>query len=330
MTKKYARPPEGVTSAHEHAHRSTTTAVNIRIEQTWASPKKVRGPGKATLELREVLLDIIRAFDPPMTVRQVYYQAEVRGIVGKTQADYDRIQRQLLAMRREGLLAYEAIADNTRWMRKPRTYAGLRDCLSRTHRQYRASVWAQLDHYVEIWLEKDALAGVLLEETERFDVPLMVCRGYSSESFAWEAAQHMRRMLDNGRHVFVYYLGDLDPSGWHAGLELEQKLRHFLDGEVTFRRLAVHRQHIDELDLPTRETKRTDPRLASFEAAFGRGARSCELDAMPPDILRAIVRAQIERHLPAGWLDQIDAEERAARETLNKLIAALPSTEGAA
>lgn len=290
-----------------------------------AASRKKRGLARTTIALRQAILGIVADFDPPMTVRQMFYQCSVRGAVGKTEGDYDRVQRQVLAMRREGLLDYNVIADQTRWQRKPRTYDSLAECLASAQANYRASVWGRLNHYVEVWLEKDALAGVLLEETARFDVPLMVCRGYSSESFAFEAAQSMNKRLTQGDDVFVYYLGDLDPSGWHMGVELESKLRGFACAPITFYRLGVNHRQIAELELPTRETKRTDSRVRLFEAEFGVGAPSCELDAMPPDVLRELVRDAIEAHLPDGWLDQIENEEDIARQTLARITNILPA-----
>jgi hypothetical protein len=293
-------------------------------EQIAASRRKTRGLGKKTIELRDGLMQIIHGYDWPLTVRQVYYQAEVHGIIGKTAGEYDRVQRQLLAMRRDGTLPYEAIADNTRWMRKPDTWRNLYHCMAHAQKFYRQSVWGGLNQYVEIWLEKDALAGVLMKETERFDIPLMVTRGYSSESFAYEAAEVMKERIAEGKEVFVYYLGDFDPSGWHAGEELKRKLVHFLGGRVSFSKLGLHPDQIWELDLPTRRTKRHDTRLQMFEQAFRPGVESCELDAIPPNVLRKIVRDTIEMHLPEGWMERISREEDAARETLDLIYRQLP------
>jgi len=293
-------------------------------EQIAASRRKTRGLGKRTIELRAGLMEIIHGYDWPLTVRQVYYQAEVHGIIGKTAGEYDRVQRQLLAMRRDGTLPYEAIADNTRWMRKPDTWRNLYHCMAHAQKFYRQSVWGGLNQYVEIWLEKDALAGVLMKETERFDIPLMVTRGYSSESFAYEAAEVMKERIAEGKEIFVYYLGDFDPSGWHAGEELKRKLVHFLDGQVEFEKLGLHPNQIWEWNLPTRPPKRSDARVRMFEEEFHRGARSCELDAIPPDMLRAMVRDTIEAHLPDGWMERIEREEDAARETLRHIYQSLP------
>jgi len=122
------------------------------------------------------LLDII-ADGKPMTVRQVFYQATVHGLVEKAETGYSKVQTDLTLMRRDGSLPYDWLADNTRWQRKPRTFNSVEDALRETAAFYRKSLWADADSYVEIWMEKDALAGVLYPITSMYDVPLMVARG---------------------------------------------------------------------------------------------------------------------------------------------------------
>src|SRR5262245_30978873 len=80
---------------------------------------------KAEVEARrEALLDIIEA-GRPMTVRQVFYQATVRGLVEKAESGYTKVQTDLTVMRRAGELPYDWLADNTRWQRKPRTFSSV-------------------------------------------------------------------------------------------------------------------------------------------------------------------------------------------------------------
>src|SRR5207244_1489510 len=118
----------------------------------------------------------------PMTVRQVFYQATVRGIVEKSEAGYTKVQTDLVLMRRAGLMPYGWLADNTRWQRKPDTFNSPEEALAETARFYRKALWADAGAYVEVWLEKDALSGVVYPVTELYDVPLMVARGYASLS----------------------------------------------------------------------------------------------------------------------------------------------------
>ena len=122
------------------------------------------------------MLDLI-ADGKPMTVRQVFYQATVHGLVEKAETGYSKVQTDLTLMRRDGSLPYDWLADNTRWQRKPRTFNSVEDALRETAAFYRKSLWADADSYVEIWMEKDALAGVLYPITSMYDVPLMVARG---------------------------------------------------------------------------------------------------------------------------------------------------------
>ena len=155
----------------------------------------------------------------PMTVRQVFYQATVRGVVAKTEDGYGKVQRMLADMRRDGELPYDWIADNTRWMRKPRTFGGPEEALRRTVETYRKALWDDADAYVEIWLEKDALAGVVYDVTDELDVPLMVSRGYASLSFLYSAAD---AMANEDRPCHIYHFGDFDPSGVNAADSIER------------------------------------------------------------------------------------------------------------
>ena len=142
---------------------------------------------------REALLDII-AVGRPMTVRQVFYQATVRGLVEKAESGYGKVQADLTVMRRARELPYDWLADNTRWQRKPRTFDSVEDALRNTAAFYRKALWNEADSYVEIWLEKDALAGVVYPVTSMYDVPLMVARGYASLSFLYSAAEAINEL----------------------------------------------------------------------------------------------------------------------------------------
>jgi hypothetical protein len=188
-----------------------------------------------------------------MTVRQVFYQATVRGIVEKAEIGYAKVQADLTIMRRAGTLPYNWLADNTRWQRKPTTFNSVEDALEETARFYRKALWNHADCYVEVWLEKDALAGVVYPVTNMFDVPLMVARGYASLSFLYSAAEYI-----NGLAVptFIYHLGDFDPSGVNAGEKIEETLRELApEAEIFFKHIAVTPAQIAEWDLPTRPTK---------------------------------------------------------------------------
>jgi hypothetical protein len=146
----------------------------------------------------------------PMTVRQVFYQATVRGIIEKTEDGYGKVQSDLVRMRRSGMLPYGWITDNTRRQRKPRSFDGIEEALQDCAKFYRTDLWRHASAYVEVWLEKDALSGVIYPVTAQYDVPLMVARGYASLSFLHSAAEAIN-VLDVP--AYIYHLGDFDPSG---------------------------------------------------------------------------------------------------------------------
>jgi hypothetical protein len=208
---------------------------------------------KAEVEARRDALFEIAAAQQPMTVRQVFYQATVRGVIEKTEAGYNKVQTDLVVMRRSGALPYDWLADATRWMRKPATFGGIDEALRDCAALYRKDLWRDTGTYVEIWLEKDALAGVVYPITDIYDVPLMVARGYASLSFLHSAAEHINRL---DVPTYIYHLGDFDPSGVNAGEKIEETLRELAPrADICFERLAVTPEQIDVWRLPTRPTK---------------------------------------------------------------------------
>jgi hypothetical protein len=274
-------------------------------------PKRHRRTKAAVADIRDHIIDILEE-DNPQTVRQVFYALTVRGVIAKAEVEYQRTVIRLLGeMREAGKIPFSWIADNTRWQRKPTTFTGIEACLNNTSKSYRRDLWAAMPVCCEIWCEKDALAGVLMEETEVFDVPLMVARGYSSISFLHSAAKAIEA---NGKPAYIYHFGDLDPSGVDAARDIEAKLRRYApDAEIHFERPAVTREQVELWNLPTRPTKQTDTRAKKFGSAV-----SVELDAIPARQLRELVRGCIERHVDQHQLKILKVFEESERELLKK------------
>lgn len=275
-------------------------------------------------EIIRIKLALFRllAQNHPMTVRQTFYQLVSQGVIAKTEAEYkSTVVRLLTQMRLEAVegpfahlgpngptIPYGWIADNTRWMRKPRTHSSVEDALKATASTYRRALWDTADAYVEVWFEKDALAGVIYDITAEFDVPLMVTRGYPSLTFVAEAAEAIE-----GREqpAYLYYFGDHDPSGVDIPRHIEERLEQMAPiAEIHFERVAVVPEQIAEWNLPTRPTKKTDTRSKKFIG------ESVEVDAIPPDTLRALVRDCIERHVDQHQLKVLKRVEAQERELL--------------
>jgi hypothetical protein len=269
-------------------------------------PKRHRRTKGAIGSIRDTIKEILEQ-SHPQTCRQVFYASTVLGTVAKVEKEYQKtIIRLLVEMREKGEIPFEWIADNTRWMRKPSSFTGVKQCLEVCANDYRRNLWATMPVYVEVWCEKDALAGVLMEETKVYDVPLMVAKGYSSISFIHSAAKAIEA---KGKPTYIYHFGDYDPSGVDAARDIEAKLRRYAPGaEIHFERPAVTPAQISEWNLPTRPTKQTDTRAKKFGSAT-----SVELDAIPADKLRQLVRECIERHVDQRQFEILKAAEECDR-----------------
>ncbi len=274
-------------------------------------PTTYRRTKAEVAELRAAMHNLLRQ-DHPMTVRQVFYRLVGLGLIAKTETEYKHTVVRLLGeMRLSGDLPYGWIADHTRWMRKPQPFGGLHAALRRTAETYRRALWADQDAYVEIWLEKDALDGVLSEVTAQYDVPLMVTRGYPSLSFLHEAAS---AIASQPKLAYLYYFGDHDPSGVDISRVVETRIREFSPkSPLHFERVAVLPEQIARWDLPTRPTKAGDSRGTSFVGG------SVEVDAIPPKTLRGLVTGCIEQHIDQERLEKTQSIERMERTSLIEL-----------
>ena len=309
-----------------------------------ASPIKRNRATRDEMAERAAFLIDYAAEHHPVTVRGLYYRAEITHLpsIDKEENSYNKIQRQVLDLRRAGELPYNHIADLTRWMRKPRTYDSIEAALQETARFYRKALWRDADAYVEIWCEKDALAGVIYPVTALYDVPLMVARGFSSETFCFEAIENAG---DQDKPYIVYYLGDFDRAGQQAANSLKEKLERFAAErgvEVEFIHLAISEDDVADYDGDTVRVSFTlddhefDRRLST--RPHKRKSRAdqlwpypyaCELDAIEPDDLRDLVRWAIETHLPEDQLALLKLAEASEREQIQGLVARLADEKAA-
>jgi hypothetical protein len=250
-----------------------------------------------------------------MTVRGLFYRLVSEGVIEKTEKEYKNVVVRLTAlMRRHKEIPFGWIADNTRWMRKPTSFSSCEEALQRTAQTYRRDIWNDATCYVEVWLEKEALAGVLVQETSKWDVPLMVTRGYPSISYLYEAAEII---AECGKPAHLYYFGDYDPSGVDITRAVEQGIREFApNAEIYFERVAVTPEQIRQWGLPTRPTKKTDTRSKSFSG------ESVEVDAIPASTLRALVDGCISQHVDEHLLDKCIEIEMQEREMLEQVARA--------
>jgi len=275
--------------------------------------KRTRRSKAAVTDLKQVIYDVVAA-DHPMTVRQVFYQLVHRGVIEKSEAEYQqKVVRLLTAMRVAGELPFSWIVDHTRRRQVPRTFTNVAEAVEDTAIFYRNSALRDAPAYIEIWVEKDALSGIMWNATSVYDVPLLSSKGMPSLTFLHWTAEQMRHEWEvRGRPSYLYQFGDHDPTGTPIPPTIEARLREFCpDFEFTVERNALTEAQISEHRLPTRPTKRQgNSHAKSFEG------ESVELDALPPRILKATVTEAIERHITSEALAALRVAEESERDLI--------------
>src|SRR5262249_27274305 len=324
LSNKPKRPPQPVLTAplsrEERQSQHANQAALRRWEKARALCVAAFGDHRGTRLSVNMLQHPNRAPNQGgtvMTLQEHFEPGRANGqqAVGKTETEYKMtVIRLLVQMREKGEIPFDWIADHTRATYGPNAYGSLAECLRATAKKYRRRVWDDAQCQVFVFCEKDALAAVLGQETDPYDVPLCVARGYSSISYLNEIA---KAIAGAGKAAYIYHFGDHDPSGQDAARDTEEKLRRYAPGAtIHFERVAVTLKQIEDWNLPGRPTKTKDTRAKKF----GRDT-SVELDAIPVDKLRALVRSHIKLHVDKKRLKRLRIDEKRERKLLRKLAA---------
>jgi hypothetical protein len=265
--------------------------------------------------IKDGIKDILRN-DHPQTVRQVYYQLVVRDLIEKTEADYQgTVIRLLTSMRLDGAIPFAWIIDESRRRRITQTFNNIADAALDTAEFYRRSALRECSDYIEIWSEKEALAGVIWEAASEYDVPVIVSKGMPSLTQLHGTTLEIKRAMLAGKESFIYQFGDHDPSGVLIPKVIKGRLKELcgrLDCPAPeVERIALTEEQIAEFRLPTRPTKRKGNRHAQ-----GFEGRSTELDALPANELRDLVRECIERHISKDELATLREAEASERDLI--------------
>jgi len=270
-------------------------------------------PQPKTLQLIGQVQEILKAYSVPLTVRQLYYQLVAKQIIPNNLKSYKRLDSVLSNARKNDYLEFDAFTDRLRRPIKNGSWSDLKDFLTTVKKSYRKKKWANQEKYVEVWLEKDALAGVFEPITQKYDVNLLVGRGYQSLSSLNES---IKRFPD--KEICILYFGDFDPTGLDIPRSAEENLKECFGIIPSFERIALTREDIDKYQLPPAPAKTSDSRTYSFVQEHGNIA--VELDALPPDTLTEKVEKSILKHLNAEQFLKDLKVEKEERKKLDKII----------
>jgi len=267
---------------------------------------------------RQICADYQRqGFD--LTLRQLYYQFVARGYLANKDTEYKRLGNIINDARLAGLLDWDYIVDRTRNLRGLSHWETPSSVIDSAAYGYRTDRWANQPHRVEVWIEKDALVGVIANACNRLDVPFFSCRGYTSQSELWGAGQRLARYSRLGQDPIVIHLGDHDPSGIDMTRDIGDRLALF-GAEVTVRRIALNMDQVEAYQPPPNPAKLTDARATGYISRYGN--QSWELDALDPTTLDALITATIDDYRdPDQWdtdTDAMDADRDLLTEAANR------------
>lgn len=253
-----------------------------------------------------------------LTLRQLYYQFVARGLLANRQTEYKRLGSIVNDARLAGLIDWSHVVDRTRNLMALNHWGTPEDIISASAAQFRTDRWADQPYWVEVWVEKDALTGVIGQTADRLDVPWFSCRGYTSQSELWGAAMRHRRHERTGQKVIVIHLGDHDPSGIDMSRDIADRLALF-GASTEVQRIALNMPQVLQYDPPPNPAKLTDSRAEGYIAAHGES--SWELDALDPTVLDALITQAVEDHRDEDrWADSTEhmLTERSRLQQVNE------------
>jgi len=277
--------------------------------------KRLRRSSAEMDSLLASILTILNGEADQITIRHLFYLLVGLGVIPKTEGAYKSLCSHLSKWRRSGEIAWGAFSDNTRWHIRHKTYGGVEDALRNTVENYRRDLWDTQPYYIEVWVEKDAMASIVSGTANSWGVPVFVARGFASLSSLYAAAATFKAAVANRKKVIIYHLGDYDPSGVAAGESILKAFRDDFKVELDFVRAAVTEEQIRRLQLPTRPTKTSDSRARNWS-----GTACVELDTMPPAKIRKIVENCIVHHINAHAWKTLQRTEELERATLRQIL----------
>lgn len=274
----------------------------------------------ARIEQCDALLEEYQDQGFRMTLRQLYYQLVSRDIIPNEEKSYKKLGVLVSDARLAGLLDWDAIEDRGRSPSEPQHWKGVDDVLraiESTVAGYTLDRWQGQTTYVELWVEKDALAGVLQPLAHKHHVTLMVNKGYSSQSAMYESAQRFIENIGEMKQGVLFYLGDLDPSGEDMVRDIRERMAMF-GADVEVAKVALTMEQVKLHKPPPNPAKITDPRAAGYIQKYG--DKSWEVDALPPPVLAGIINTAIDNVLVRPTWNKVLAQEKTDKQRLTEAL----------
>jgi hypothetical protein len=248
-----------------------------------------------------------------LTLRQLYYQHVARGLIENNLRAYKNLGTLMTDARNCGLVDWYAIEDRGRTPRGYTPWPTVDSVMENLDQAISADYWYDQPCYVEVWVEKDALASVIERATREFHITTLACKGYLSASESWRASMRFRAARSDGKECHLFHLGDHDPSGIDMTRDNESRMSFYWAKGVTVTRLALNMDQVEEYGPPPNPAKISDSRAVGYIERFG--DESWELDALEPSVLERLISDAINPLIDWDrWGDARSAAETEAAE----------------
>lgn len=246
-----------------------------------------------SLDLIELVNQVIEEYSAQgyeLTLRQAYYQLVARGYIPNNERSYKNIGGLINDGRLAGLIDWHSITDRTRNLRGNSHWDNPADVIASARYSYLLNKWEGQPNYVEVWVEKDALVDIVGQACRPIDTPFFSCRGYTSQSEMWSAAQRFIRQNQIRENCFIIHLGDHDPSGIDMTRDIQERLWMF-GADVEVKRVALTMNQINTYNPPPNPAKLSDSRCGKYIDQFGN--ESWELDALEPQVITDLITNEV-------------------------------------
>jgi hypothetical protein len=277
----------------------------------------------ALLQDVEAVLDEYRRYWP-LTCRQIFYRlVSTSALYSKTEAFYGKLCHHLANARRGKLISFDAIRDDgvTTWsMDHFDDHEHFLRHVREIGEGYKRNKLANQRRHVEVWCEAAGMCPQLYDVAEPYSIRVYSSGGFDSLTAKKRLAD---RICDIGKPAVILHLGDFDPSGVSIFDSVAEDVAAFVTADwpgtvVRFERIALTAQQVGEYDLPTAPAKASDTRSKSWEG------ETCQLEALPPDVIAGILRTAILTHIDLDRLEVDRAQEQLDRR---RIALALPAPE---
>ncbi len=267
----------------------------------------------------------------PMTARQIFYRLVGAHGYPKTEAAYSSLTEHLVRARRAKMIPFDHIRDDGISVMSHAHYADENAFYKRVNdmgKAYKRDKLANQKMDMRVYCEAAGMIPQLNKVCEPYSVPVYSCSGFDSLSGKYELKQTCwQAFVWYGRRTVILHLGDYDPSGesiFNDGLVediyafLEKDVPHKKPHEVAgFERVALKGDQIERFKLPTEPPKASDSRTKNWQ-----GHESCQLEALPPDVLASLLDATIKTYLNLAVYEQ---DLKAEEEERRRITKALPA-----